>query len=300
METALGLLFTLLWSSAAIAIKLGLFSTTPLTLATMRLLIAGGLLFVYVYGWHRNYPWPKLKEWRVLLVIGLLNTTLYLGATCLALNEVPAGLFNLFVTANPFLVAALSYLWLNRKVTGKEWGGMLLAAAGLIIAAWPSIAGSSATLSGLLILGVGMGSMAVGSVYFKKRNVSLPNLVINTWQLVIGGLFSVPVTYFFEREKAFVHVDAYLIGSLLWLVLFISIGAMLLWFYLLKLDAVKANNWLFMTPIFGYLLAAVFLHEAVTVFDLIATCFVLAGLLFSGNIPLYSRQGGKLRSGWVP
>jgi drug/metabolite transporter (DMT)-like permease len=51
---------------------------------------------------------------------------------------------------------------------------------------------------------------------------------------------------------------------------------------------VKANNWLFMTPVFGYLLAAVFLHEAITMFDIAATGFVIAGLLLSGNIPVHS------------
>ncbi|MEK8130519.1 DMT family transporter [Paenibacillus filicis] len=293
METALGLLFTLLWSSAAIATKLGLSSATPLALAAIRLLLAGGLLFVYVYVFNRKYPWPRAKEWGVLLVLGLLNTTLYLGATFLALNDVTAGLFNLFVTINPFLVAFLSYLWLNRKVSGKEWIGMILAGAGLVIATWPSITSSEATLSGLLILGVGMVSMAVGSVYFKKQNVALPNLVIHTWQLCIGGAISLPFSYVLEKDKYFVKLDVHFFGSLLWLVFMISIGAMLLWYYLLKRDAVKANNWLFMTPIFGYLLAAVFLHEAVTVFDLAATLLVTAGLLLSGNIPLFARQGGK-------
>ena len=78
MKTVLGLLFTLLWSSAAIATKFGLNSTTPLVLATTRFLIAGGLLFLYVYLLNKKYPWPRSQEWRSLIVLGLLNTTIYL------------------------------------------------------------------------------------------------------------------------------------------------------------------------------------------------------------------------------
>ncbi|MBS4190569.1 EamA family transporter [Bacillus sp. FJAT-49705] len=287
MKTALGLFFTLLWSSAAIATKFGLHSTTPLVLATTRFLIAGGLLFLYVYVIRRKYPWPKLQEWRSLIILGLLNTTIYLGATFWALNYVSAGLFNLFVTTNPFIVAFLSYLWLERRITLKEWIGMIIAAAGLLIASWPSLTNSDATVTGLIILGLGMVSMAIGSVYFTKCNLNLPSIVINTWQVTIGGLVLIPITYVLEKEIYFLKLDLYLIGSLTWLVFIISIGTMLLWFYLLKQDTVRANNWLFTTPIFGYVLAVIFLNESITIFDIAATVLIIIGLLFSGNIVIH-------------
>ncbi|MGM7635726.1 DMT family transporter [Bacillus sp. Hm123] len=290
MHTMLGILFALLWSSAAIATKFGLHSTTPLALATIRLLLAGSLLFVYIYLVKKTYRWPRLHEWKPLIILGVLNTTIYLGAIFWALKSISAGLFNLFVTVNPFIVALLSCIWLKRQVTLKEWLGMIIAGIGLIIATWPSLSTSEATISGLIILGIGMLAMAVGSVYFKKVKLDLPNIVINTWQVIIGGVLLVPITYTLESETYFLHIDNYLLGSLSWLVLIISIATMLLWFYLLKQDAVKANNWLFLTPIFGYLLAAIFLNEAITIFDITATFFVLTGLLLSGNITVSSKQ----------
>ncbi|MGE6260054.1 DMT family transporter [Heyndrickxia sporothermodurans] len=286
MKTVLGLFFTLLWSSAAIATKLGLHSTTPLVLATSRFLIAAALLFCYVYLFQKKYPWPKSQEWRPLIVLGLLNTTIYLGATFWALNYVSAGLFNLFVTTNPFVVAILSSIWLKRKVSLKEWIGMIVAALGLVIAIWPSFTSDEVTLYGVVILGIGMVSMAVGSVYFNKVNLKLPSIVINTWQVSIGGVVLIPITYILEKENTFLILDHHLFLSLIWLVFVISIGTMLLWFYLLKQDAVRANNWLFMTPIFGYVLASIFLNEPITLLNITATLFVVSGLLISGNIAI--------------
>ncbi|REK75060.1 DMT family transporter [Paenibacillus paeoniae] len=286
METVLGLLFSLLWSSASIAIKFGLQSTTPLALASIRFILAGTLMLIFVYGISRKYPWPSRKEFGPLIVLGLLNTTIYIGATLWALNYVSAGLFNLFVAVNPFLVAFLSYIWLKRSISIKEWIGMGVAAFGLLIAVWPALASAEGKLIGFLLIGIGMTSMALGSVYFKKANLQLPGIVINTWQLSIGGAVSVPLAYFIEKDQFFLKLDLNLAGSLLWLVLVISIGSMLLWFYMLKRDAVKANNWLFMTPIFGYMLAAVLLHEKITAFDIVATMFVVTGLFMSGNIQL--------------
>ncbi|WP_100013263.1 DMT family transporter [Lentibacillus sediminis] len=287
MKTLLGLFFTLLWSTAAIATKFGLYSTTPLVLATTRFLIAGGLLLLYVYLLHNKYPWPKLKEWRSLIILGLLNTTIYLGATFWALNHVSAGIFNLFVTTNPFIVAFLSFIWLKRSIYLREWIGMVISTMGLVIATWPTITGDDKNLYGLVILGIGMTSMAVGSVYFKKMDLNLPSVVINTWQVLIGGILLIPIAYILEKDVYFLNLDVYLYGSLIWLVIVISIGTMILWFYLLKQDTVKANNWLFMTPVFGYILANIFLKEPITFFDITATIFVVTGLLFSGNIEIH-------------
>ncbi|UVI33415.1 DMT family transporter [Paenibacillus spongiae] len=290
MSTVLGLLFSLLWSSAAIATKFGLASTTPLALAAFRFLSAGLLLLLYVYVFHRNYSWPRSRHWLPLIGLGLLNTTIYLGATFWALNDVSAGLFNLFVATNPLLVAVLSYIWLKRSISIKEWLGMLVAAIGLWIAAWPSIAIGEASMSGLIILGIGMLAMAVGSVYFKKVDLELPGIVINTWQLCIGGILTLPLAYVLEKDTFFFKPDIHFLGSLLWLVFIISIGTMLLWFFLLKRDPVKANNWLFMTPIFGFILAAIFLQETITLFDKAATVVVVIGLFLSGSVKKFSRK----------
>jgi len=213
-----------------------------------------------------------------------------LGATFWALHYVSAGLFNLFVATNPFLVALLSYTWLKRSLSFKEWLGMTVAAVGLLIATWPSIAYGEASVGGLILIGVGMLSMAVGSVYFKKVDLDLPGIVINTWQLCMGGIFSIPIAYLLEKETFFFKPDIHFFGSLIWLVFIISIGTMLLWFYLLKQDPVRANNWLFLTPISGFLLAAVFLHEMITLSDIAAIFIVMTGLFLSGSMKKISRE----------
>ncbi len=80
-----------------------------------------------------------------------------------------------------------------------------------------------------------------------------------------------------ERHAGPLTVGPALIVSLAWRVLVISIGTMLLWFFLLRQDVMRANHWLFLTPVFGYGLAAMFLHERITTGDLVATIFMMAG-----------------------
>jgi probable blue pigment (indigoidine) exporter len=65
---------------------------------------------------------------------------------------------------------------------------------------------------------------------------------------------------------------------LFWLVIAVSIGAVQLWLYLLKIDPVKASLWLFLCPIFGFIFANILLNEPITIYTGIGTFCVIFGL----------------------
>ncbi|WCK53220.1 EamA family transporter [Aneurinibacillus sp. Ricciae_BoGa-3] len=281
-----GVLFTILWASGAVFVKIGLLSSPPLTMGTIRFLLAGSFLMLYIYGFRSGkYPLPKKREWKPLILLGLFNTSLYLGCGFWALQTISSGFFNLAVVVNPFLVALLSSLFAKRSIQRKEWIGMVVSAIGLMIATYPLLQNSHSTLSGIFLLTIGMVSMAIGSVYFQKEKLQLPSLVINTWQVLFGGIILIVPSMILESSKPFV-LDKNLILYLVWSVFGVSIFAMVLWFYLLKQDAVKANIWLFLTPIAGYVLSAILLGEVITRYDVIASLFVFTGLYLSGNFRL--------------
>lgn len=282
MNAWIGFLFTFIWASGAVATKVGLFSSSPLLFATIRLLLAGGLLFVFAYVF-RTYPWPKHSEWKSLIVLGMLNTTLYVGCVFLSLQYVSASLFNLFLTVNPFVVAGFSAVFLRRRLAGREWAGMAVAASGLFVAIAPYFHTMDGTLFGVVVLGIGMLSMAIGSVYFHYKKPALPHIVVNTWQLIIGGVLSLPLMLIFERKYTLIF-DGYFFIGLFWQVVVVSIIGMVLWFHLLQQDAVRANNFLFFTPVLGYFLAAVFLDEQITIYHMLSAFLVMGGLMISKTV----------------
>src|SRR5699024_7341628 len=167
-------------------------------------------------------------------------TSLYLGLGFLALQTVSSGFFNLAVVINPLLVALLSSLFAKRVIQKKVWIGMFISTIGIMIATIPQFDNSESTLTGILLLVTGIVSMAIGSVYFQKVNLQLPSLVINAWQVLFGGIILIIPLLILEWDKP-VIVDLNFILYLVWSVLGISILGMVLWFYLLKQDAVRAN-----------------------------------------------------------
>jgi len=283
-----GLLFAALWASAAVATKIGIQAADPLILANMRFLLAGGLMlcFVYVLRKSRGYAWPKGAEWRHLLIFALLNTTIYLGCFVLAMREVSAGIGSLSTATSPLFIMLISAIWLKRALRWYEITGVILGLAGVALATYPLLQDSHATLRGLAILLSGMISVSVATVYYSHVKWQLPNLVINGWQVLLGGLLLLPFTLAGAHFST-THFTLPFWGAVLWLVVPVSIAALLLWFYLVRQDAVKASLWLFLCPIFGFVYSSLLLDEPITLYTFVGTGLVIGGL--------YLAQREKLR-----
>ncbi|CAH0314957.1 DMT family transporter [Peribacillus simplex] len=282
-DLLVGILFTVLYASGAVVMKFGLHSAPPLTLSTIRFIIAGLLLLLYLYGFKKGkYAMPNKKEFKILFWLGLLNTSIFLGFGLLALRTVSSGIFNLFIPINPFLFALLAMIFMGQSIRLREWGGMVVSFIGLFVATYPSFAGSHSTIGGILLITFAMIAMAVGSLIYKKANLQLPTIVVNTWQVIIGGVILLIPTLILESGEP-ITIDIHFIGYLLWSVFALSIFNVNLWFYLLKKDAIKANNWLLLNPVAGYILGAMLLGEPITGYAVIGTIVVLLGLYLSGS-----------------
>ncbi|QIZ08601.1 EamA family transporter [Priestia megaterium] len=289
-ELLIGILFTVLYASGAVVMKFGIHSAPPLTLSTIRFIIAGILLLFYLYVFHKGkYPLPNRREFKVLFWLGLLNTSIFLGFGLLALKTVSSGIFNLFIPINPFLFALLALIFMKQTIRLREWGGMVVAFIGLFVATYPLLSGSHSSIQGILLIVFAMIAMAVGSLIYKKVDLQLPTIVVNTWQVIIGGVILLIPTLILESGEP-VTIDFHFIGYLLWSVFVLSIFNVNLWFYLLKKDAIKANNWLLLNPVAGYILAAIFLGEPITLYAVIGTVVVLLGLYISGSFGVKSSK----------
>lgn len=281
MDLLEGLLFALLWSSATVATKFGLRSADPLLLACIRFLLVGAMLLTYVYGIRRNrYRVPGRIEFRQLAILGFLNITFYIGAFVIAVKSVSAGLVSLFSSTTPLIITLLSAVWLKRRILPLEWIGIVISVTGLSLAAIPNLQNSHATISGIIILLAGQTSLAAGSVYYARIQLNVPKIVVNTWQAAIGGVLFIPLVLL-NFKQLYLIADTRLLLSLGWLVVPVSIIAYSLWLHLLNKDTVKAGMWLFITPLLGFMLAVIILHEKLTLYTIVGAILVVTGLWVS-------------------
>lgn len=273
-----GFSFSILWASASAATKIGLLSAQPFTIAISRFGVAAAFMLIITHLILSKELPRSQKIWKQLTVYGFLNISLYLGLYVLAMEEVSAGIGTLFVATNPVLITLISAIWYKQKVHRRIWISLILCGAGVLLAAYPLIIAGYASIKGLLIMVLSMVCYSVGAIYYSRRDwQGLHILTINAWQTLIGGILLLPAFIIFYDPLAN-SFDLRLLGSVLWLALPVSIGAVLLWLYLLSRDTIKASFWLFLCPIAGFAIASLLMNEPLSFYTLVGVIFVLGGL----------------------
>jgi len=272
-----GLLFSLLWSSAATATKIGLQVAQPFTICVVRFFLAGVLMILISHLFLRQRL-PRGKEWGQIALYGLLSNSVYLGLYVIAMRQVSAGLGSLSVAINPLLINLLTAVFFRQRLTVRTLLCLLICMTGVVLAAWPLLQNSTATPEGLLILLAGMIAYSVGVIYFSRMEWNeLPLLAINGWQVLLGGVFLLPVAAAVYRPELN-HWGVKAMGAIGWLAIPVSIGAVQLWLYLLKRDAARSSFWLFLTPVFGFAISNVFTGEPITGYTLVGMALVIGGI----------------------
>lgn len=273
----IGLLFAMLWASASVATKFGILSTPPLVLANIRFFLAGLVLLSFGYIFNKSYKLPTAEEWKHLAIFGLLNTTVYLGLYVCAMKYTAAGIGSLATSTNPLLIVLLSSWLIGRKPSKEEVFSIIIGMVGIGIATYPLLKDSSTTIMGVSLLMLSMVCVSFASVYYARVKWTLPNILINGWQVALGGVFLLPFTFIFS-DFSTIQIDNRLIFSSLWLSLAVSVVGLICWFYLLKIDTVKASLWLFLCPLFGFFYAWWLMNEPITMYTVAGTLLVVFGL----------------------
>jgi len=275
-----GLIFAIFWASASTATKIGLTVAQPLVIAVTRFGMAA-IIMLFVSHFIQKNRLPKGKEWLQISIYGILNISIYLGLYVVAMQKVTAGIGALAVAINPVFISFFSVIFLNKKLTLALLLGLLICTLGVVCAAWPLFENASVTTEGLLILLVSMLSYALAAIYFSAKKWSNLNLLtINGWQTCIGGLLLLPFVIFFYNDQVN-HFDLKFWSSVTWLAIPVSIVAVQLWLWLLKTNAVKAGLWLFLCPLFGFIIAAIVANEAISLYTFIGVILVLGGLFIA-------------------
>ncbi len=279
----IGFVFAVLWASASAATKIALLSAQPFVIAVCRFFIAGLLMLFYAHV-IKNHRLPRQQEWRRIMIYGLLNISIYLGLYIIAMQQISAGLGTLAVGINPVIISLMAAFIFKESIGYKTVLSLVLCLAGVLIAAYPLLQTSNASFLGILIIFCSMLAYSAGAIYFSKSNWNgLQLIVINGWQTLLGGVFLLPIlllTYKHSRNNFNFNFWA----GTLWLILPVSIGAVQCWLYLLKNNAARASYWLFLCPVFGFLISAYLLNEPLSWFTAAGVALVLIGL-YTRNVP---------------
>jgi len=271
LTKAAPIIFVLLWSTGFIGSKLGAPYIDPLVFLTVRFALVLPILFVLALLLTRT--WPKSPT-AILhcLVTGMLVHGVYLGGVFWAIKQgMPAGASSIIVGFQPVLTALIAVMLLSETVSRKHWISMAIGACGLVLVLGPKfdISGTGITVITISAVLVSVAAISLGTVYQKRFAAKTDLLAATIWQYVGALMFTAPLTLF---ETWQITWSGELIFAMGWLVLVLSVGAILLLMLLIREGAVSQVASLF------YLVPVATAVESYFLFDEKLTLIQIAGM----------------------
>ena len=269
------LLFVVAWASGFTAAKIALTTCPPALFGGVRFLLTGVALLGYA-AWRgdlrRPVPWVKLS------LLGVLNQAGYQGLAWQGMGTVSAGLATIIASLNPILIAALAAPLLGEQMHWRKVLGLLLGFGGAVFVVRHRIVVGHEDAQGVLLVVGALLSLVAGTLAFKwvAPDATLP-VAVGVQTLAAGALLLALGAAF--ENPALAVIDARFWLVLAWCVLVMSIGALLLWFWLLRNGTASSASALhFLIPPIGLAIAWLVLGEAISPTDLLGIVPVAFGI----------------------
>lgn len=259
----------LIWGSTYLVTTEFLPQDRPFTAALIRVLPAGLLLLL----WTRKMP--KRDEWATVLLLGFLNIGFFQAMLFVAAYRLPGGLAAVLSSTQTLMV--LVFTWLIGKTMPPKaaWAWSAAGVAGIaLLVLSPSARYDAAGVAAALM---GAAAMALGVYLSKHRKTSLPVLAFTGWQLLIGGVFLLPVALL--AEPPLPHLTVAHIGGYLYLCLFGAVLAYVLFFNgIAKLSPAAVSSLGLLSPVSAFVLGWLFLGQGMDGKSLAGFALVLASI----------------------
>ena len=276
-------IFVLLWSTGFIGAKFGLPYAEPFTFLFIRFVLT--LMLLIPLTWLMRISWPSSPRlWKHIAVSGLLVHGTYLGGVFYGIYlGMPAGLTALLVGLQPLLTAACAGPLLGERLTKQQWLGLLLGLIGISL-----VLGSKLELGSTLFSGFGAGALisvmaalagiSLGTLYQKRYCTSMPLLSGAVIQYIAAGVLLGFGALLFESRE--VEWSMTFILTLGWLVLILSIAAILLLMALIKKgEASRVASLFYLVPPVTALQAWWLFDERLPLMGLIGMVIAIAGVV---------------------
>ena len=245
--------FVTIWGSGYLATKIGLHYAAPFTFLTLR--FAFGVACTLPIVLIARAAWPATRiELGHVLIAGFLMHTLNLGGSHYTQYlGVSAGITAVLLSVQPLLTALIASHWMGERLRGRQWLGIALGLAGVLLVVWHKIDVREMTLGSLIAVGTSLLGVTAGTLYQRVFCPLVDLRVSALVQFVAAALTLAPLAWLVEGFK--VNWAWPMFGALAFLVIGASILAVNALHTLMRHgEATRVTSLLYLTPIFAVVL----------------------------------------------
>jgi drug/metabolite transporter (DMT)-like permease len=288
----------LVWGSTYLAIRVGVRTIPPFTLAALRYLAAGAIMLPI--GWRsgsreeRVRDRPGRKQWAAMLLLGAMLPAAGNGVVSWAELKLPSGIAALLVGTVPLWMVLADGLFSRRMPGLMKWLalGMGLFGVAVLSGTGSGVVPVAATIAALLA----SVSWGVGSALQSRLPVPSRPLLMSGMELFCGGLvLTVIALVRGELTFALDHVSAESWWALAYLIGPGTLLAMTCYVFTLgRLPTTTVSSYAFVNPVVAVVLGVLLLDERLTALQVGGGALVVlavAGLLVKPRRPAESHAG---------
>jgi drug/metabolite transporter (DMT)-like permease len=239
-------LFVLLWSTGFVGAKYGLPYADPFVFLSVRILLAAALLFALAK--FMKMP-VRIGSTAVLRsgLIGFFLHACYLGGVFYSIAQgLPAGVAAVVTSLQPVLVSVLAVRVLGEKLRLGQMIGLLMGLIGVILVLGPSIDAQISTPAIVAILVALMGS-TTATLLQKKMGSDIPLISGTAYQYLFSGCVLGVIAI--ATQETSINWNLRFTAAFVWLLLVLSVGAILLLLWLLNSgSAAKVSSLFYLVP----------------------------------------------------
>lgn len=282
MPYLLLVLTTLFWAGNFVLARAIHLDLQPFTLAFLRWTLA--LLIIA--------PWWLGRAWRLrqvlrehlpmltlqgILGVGCFNTLVYFGV-----QHTQASNAMLMQSAVPVVILLLAALFLREPASPRQWLGVVLSLSGVLVLV---SRGSVEVLAafdfnqGDLWIFLAMLSWSLYTLGLRWKPAALDGFTFFGFSVLVGVVALFPFMLWEQGGTAGLELTEPFVWTVIYMAIFPSILSFLFWNYgVEKLGAATAGLFIHLMPMFGLLLATIFLGERLGWYHLAGVLLIFTGL----------------------
>jgi len=294
------LLCNLMWASQFVLVKIVQEQMGPVAATSFPMLIATVLLVPIVRWEARSRPIQSKRrggDWLQFMLIGVLGQVVAQLFITWGLRFSLASNAALLMLALPIATTVMAYFLLGEIMSPVRWLSFALAVAGVVECSgvdWKELnLTSKSYLIGNTLIFISVCGSAFYNVYSKKLLERYTPLQVLLYSYYFVIAFLIPITLYAE-PGAFHQIPSYTaktwLGIALLAIFQYCLSMVIFLTVLTRLDATQASLSNYMIPFFGLVIAAVVLHERLTLSMILGGALVLLSTLL---ITVYEEHRNK-------
>ena len=270
------------WSFSFIWTRVAIQSFQPMTLITLRLVIASALLFA-VSTISGKFQRLRKKDVGLFLLLAFFEPFVYYVGETYGLTMVESTLAAVIVSTIPLFTPVLAFLVLNERIKWVSIAGIIVSLLGVFFVIYEPGGGFSANPWGVALLFLAVFAAICYATTLRKIPAHYSSLNVIFYQSLLGLIYFVPtflITDYSTIRQLKVSAESLL--ALCMLSVFASVIAFVLFAWAVrKVGVTRTNVFVNLIPVFTAIFSWLILKEQITLLKWFGIAIVVVGLFVS-------------------